>query len=167
MEGMVTLPQPDNGSSPHLTALNSLTEGEREFLTAEAFKRRISLERKRTERSAQPFLLMLLETGKEISGGKDGQIFSGAISALMASTRETDAVGWYEDRRALGVMFTDLVIYEKNLLLSAMLSRVSNILRDNLTFEQFNQISISFHFFPDNWDHDTQRPSNPMLYPDL
>ena len=164
----MTLPQPDNGSSPHLATLNSLAEGEREFLTADAFKRRISLERKRTERSAKPFLLMLLETGKELSGGKDGQVFSSAISALMASTRETDAVGWYEDQRALGVMFTDLVIYEKNSLLSAMLSRVSNILRDNLTFEQFNQISISFHFFPDNWDHDTtQRPSNPMLYPDL
>src|SRR5271165_916933 len=168
MEDMMTLPQPDRGSSPDLATLNSVPEGEREFLTADAFKRRISLERKRTERSAKPFLLMLLETGKELSGGKDGQVFSSAISALMASTRETDAVGWYEDQRALGVMFTDLVIYEKNSLLSTMLLRVSNILRDNLTFEQFNQISISFHFFPDNWDHDTaQRPSNPMLYPDL
>src|SRR5271166_6203440 len=168
MEDMVTLPQPDNGLSPRLTTVNSLAEGEREFLSEDAFRRRISLERKRTERSAKPFLLMLLETRRDHSGGKDGHVFSGAISALMASTRETDVVGWYEDRRALGVMFTDLVIYEKNLLLSAMLSRVSNILRDNLTFEQFNQISISFHFFPDNWDHDTaQRPSNPMLYPDL
>ncbi len=164
----MTLPQPDNGSSPNFVTQNFLLEGVREFLTADAFKRRISLERKRTERSAKPFLLMLLETGKAIGGGKNGQVFVSAISALLASTRETDAVGWYEDQRVLGVMFTDLVIYEKNSLLSAMLSRVSNILRDNLTFEQFNQISISFHFFPDNWDHDTtQRPSNPMLYPDL
>jgi lipopolysaccharide/colanic/teichoic acid biosynthesis glycosyltransferase len=45
---------------------------------------------------------------------------------------------------------------------------VSTTLRNNLTFEQFNQISISFHFFPDDWDHDTSgRPSNPTLYPDL
>ena len=64
-----------------------------------------------------------------------------SISALLASTRETDVVGWYEDQRVLGVMFTDLVIYEKNSLLAPMLARVSNILRDNLTFEQFNQIS--------------------------
>ena len=164
----MTQPHPDNGSSPDFTALNLLLEGDREFLTADAFKRRISLERKRTERSAKPFLLMLLETGKEIGGGKNGQVFASAISALLASTRETDAVGWYEDQRVLGVMFTDLVVYERNSLLSAMLSRVSNILQDNLTFQQFNQISISFHFFPDNWDHDTkQRPSNPMLYPDL
>lgn len=164
----MTLPQPDNGSSRELTTLTHSAEGEREFFTADEFKRRISLERKRTERSAKPFLLMLLETGKEIGGGKNGQVFASAISALLASTRETDAVGWYEDQHVLGVMFTDLVVYEKNSLLSAMLSRVSNILRDNLTFEQFNRISISFHFFPDDWDHDTtQRPSNPMLYPDL
>src|SRR5271165_5448844 len=128
MEDMVTLPQPDNGSSQDFTTLNLLVEGDREFLTADAFKRRISLERKRTERSAKPFLLMLLETGKEIGRGKDGQVFASTISALLASTRETDAVGWYEDQRALGVMFTDLVVYEKNSLLSAMLSRVSNIL---------------------------------------
>jgi lipopolysaccharide/colanic/teichoic acid biosynthesis glycosyltransferase len=29
-------------------------------------------------------------------------------------------------------------------------------------------VSISFHFFPDDWDHrDTGRPSDPTLYPDL
>jgi lipopolysaccharide/colanic/teichoic acid biosynthesis glycosyltransferase len=41
-------------------------------------------------------------------------------------------------------------------------------LRDELTTEQFSQISLSFHFFPDQWDHEnTGRPSNPTLYPDL
>ena len=65
-------------------------------------------------------------------------------------------------------MFTELVIVDQNSILSAMLTRVGSILRDNLTFEQFNQVSISFHFFPDKWDHDLpQRPSNPTLYPDL
>jgi lipopolysaccharide/colanic/teichoic acid biosynthesis glycosyltransferase len=49
-----------------------------------------------------------------------------------------------------------------------MLTRVSNILRDNLSFEQFNQISISFHVFPDKWDGGVnQRPKNKTLYPDL
>lgn len=164
----MTLPQPNNGSTRDLMYSNSLAKGEREFLAADAFKRRMSLERKRTERSAKPFLLMLLETGQEISGEKNVEVFTGTVSALLASTRETDAVGWYEDHRTLGVIFTDLLVYEKNSLLSAMLLRVSNILQNNVTLEQFNQISVSFHFFPDNWDRDTrQRPSNPMLYPDL
>jgi lipopolysaccharide/colanic/teichoic acid biosynthesis glycosyltransferase len=41
-------------------------------------------------------------------------------------------------------------------------------LRDNLTFEQFNHVSISFQLFPEEWDHESgQRPSNPTFYPDL
>jgi lipopolysaccharide/colanic/teichoic acid biosynthesis glycosyltransferase len=42
------------------------------------------------------------------------------------------------------------------------------MLRDDLILKQFNQISISFHFFPDDWDHaNSGSPSNPTLYPDL
>ena len=63
--------------------------------------------------------------------------------------RETDITGWYAEwRYRSGVMFTDLEFDDKSTILSTMLSRVSATLRDNLTFEQFNQISISFHFFP-------------------
>ena len=99
-----------------------MSDGERELLSADAFKRRFSVERKRTERSGKPFLLMLLETGQHHSGEKNRQVFASAISALLASTRETDAVGWYKDQCILGVMFTELVIYDKNSLLSTMLS---------------------------------------------
>jgi lipopolysaccharide/colanic/teichoic acid biosynthesis glycosyltransferase len=45
---------------------------------------------------------------------------------------------------------------------------VSETLRNELTFEQFSQISISFHLFPDDWENDKPgRPSNSALYPDL
>ncbi len=90
------------------------------------------------------------------------------MPALLSSIRETDVIGWYKDRATVGVMFTGLVVDDKNSILSTILTRVSATLRDKLTFEQFNQVSISFHFFPDDWDHDSSgRPSNPALYPDL
>ena len=143
--------------------------GSHEALDEAAFKRHISMERKRTERSGKPFLLMLLETGQYQSRESNLRTRSHVSSALLAATRETDIVGTYEDHNNIvGVIFTDLVVYDKNSLLSTMLTRVSYILRDTLTFEQFNQITISFHFFPDKWDSNTnQRPSNPILYPDL
>jgi len=132
------------------------------------FKRRISLERKRTERSNTPFLLMLLEAGQCQSPESSRKAIFNVSSALLSATRETDVIGWYKDQNILGVIFTELVIYDKNSLLGTMLGRVSGILRDSLTFEQFSQISISFHLFPDKWDGDiNQRPSNPTLYPDL
>lgn len=141
---------------------------EREVMDEAALKRHISMERKRTERSSKPFLLMLLETGHYQSRESNLRTVSNVTAALLVATRETDIVGLYKDQSVIGVIFTDLVVYDKNSLLSTMLTRVSCILRDCLTFEQFSQISISFHFFPDKWDGDSnQRPNNPILYPDL
>jgi exopolysaccharide biosynthesis polyprenyl glycosylphosphotransferase len=47
-----------------------------------------------------------------------------------------------------------------------MISRVSEILRDHLSLEQFNRVSFSFHVFPEEWDKDSKKPSNPVFYPD-
>jgi len=151
-----------------LPAIQPVPADGRSVLSEEAFQRMISVERKRTERSRKPFLLMLLDTGHHPTSGKNGKALGNILSVLLAATRETDVTGWYKDHSVVGVMFTELLIDGKNLILSTMLTRVTNALRDNLTFEQFNQISISFHLFPEDWDHDgSQRPSNPTLYPDL
>ena len=155
---------------PRLDALSfkSVSVGDREIVPEEAFKRMISVERKRTERSKKPFLLMLLETDGYHTSEKNGNVLANVQSALLASTRETDVIGWYKNQSTAGVIFTELVIDDKNSILSTMLTRVSNILQGVLTFEQFNQITISFHLFPDQWDHDIpQRLNNPTLYPDL
>lgn len=141
---------------------------EREVLREDAFKRMIAIERKRTERSAKPFLLMLLEAGEHQSREKNGQILTKVIAALVKATRETDVVGWHKNDTCVGVLFTQLAILDQKSILSAMLDKVGAILRDNLSLEQFSQLSISFHFFPDKWDEGiSQRPSNPTLYPDL
>jgi lipopolysaccharide/colanic/teichoic acid biosynthesis glycosyltransferase len=143
-------------------------DGERNVLGEETFRRMISVERKRTERSRNPFLLMLLDTGNCHGSEKNGKALDGIVSALLTFTRETDVAGWYKNRSIIGVMFTELVADDKTSILRTMLTRVSATLQNNLSFEQFDQISISFHLFPDDWDRDTSgRPSNPMLYPDL
>ncbi len=157
-----------NGSGPGTFSWTAVSVGEREILHEDDFKRMISVERKRTERSRKPFLLMLLETGGHQPSDQSTNALAKSLAALRASARETDVIGWYKEKFIAGVMFTDLVIDDKNSILSTMLARVSNVLQDILTFEQFNHISISFHFFPDKWDEDaTYRPNNPTLYPDL
>lgn len=142
--------------------------GERDVLIEEAFRRRIAIERKRTERSREPFLLMLLEAGVPQNGDKPDKTLDGIVSAMQSSTRETDVVGWYKDRSTVGVMFTGLVVSDKNSVLSTILGRVSAALQEEISLERFNQITFSFHFFPDDWDEDSSgRPSDPVLYPDL
>jgi lipopolysaccharide/colanic/teichoic acid biosynthesis glycosyltransferase len=148
--------------------LESVSTGEYEVLSEVTFKRSIAVERKRTERSKEPFLLMLLEAGKHPDREKKGRALDNMVSALQLCTRETDLIGWYKSGTIVGVIFTALVGTDKNSILSAILSRVSTTLRDRLTSGQFSQVSISFHFFPDDWNHDNNgRPSNPTLYPDL
>ncbi len=111
----------------------------------------IAIERKRTERSSHPFLLMLLETGEHQSEEKNAQVLAKVIAALLTATRETDVIGWYKKNACVGVLFTQLVMFNQSSILSVMLERLGTILRDNLNQEQFSQISISFHFFPDKW----------------
>jgi lipopolysaccharide/colanic/teichoic acid biosynthesis glycosyltransferase len=164
----VTLLRLDSASDLADPLFDSISAGEREVLNEETFKKMIAIERKRTERSKEPFLLMLLEAGKQQGSEKSSRALDSMVTVLLSSTRETDVIGWYKEKSAIGAIFTGLVVNDKNSILSMILSRVSATLRDELTFDQFNQVSISFHFFPDEWDHeDSGRPSNPALYPDL
>jgi len=164
----VTLLRMNKASKSIDPLLAWLSVGAREVLNEGTFKRMIAVERKRTERSREPFLLMLLEAGNHQGSEKNGKALDNMLSVLLLSIRETDVIGWYKDRITVGVMFTGLACNDKNSILSVILSKVSTTLRGQLTPEQFNQVSISFHFFPDDWDHDNSgRPSNPSLYPDL
>ena len=138
-----------------------------EILVEEAFRRMISIERKRSERSQRPFVLLLIDAGQSYSGDKQGRVLLDMLSALQKATRETDVTGWYTTNSVLGVMFTEIVL-DNNAVLSTILSRIGTLLRERLDSEQFSRIKFSFHVFPDDWDSENpERPSNPTLYPDL
>lgn len=137
------------------------------ILPEEAFRRMISVERKRSERSQRPFVLLLIDTGRSQAGDKQGRVLLDMLSALQGATRETDVTGWYTMNSVVGVMFTEIVL-DNNAVLSTILSRVGDLLRQRLDTDQFSRIKFSFHVFPDDWDsQDQERPSNPTLYPDL
>ncbi len=139
----------------------------RSALNEESFHRMISLERRRTERSRRPFLLMLLD-GKGLSSSEQRTAFIRMLSVLSESTRETDVTGWYRSSAVVGVMFTEIDSEDRAEIVSMMLARASAILRGVLNDELFAQISISFYVFPDDLDHQISgRPDNPALYPDL
>lgn len=140
----------------------------RSILSEKAFHKMISSERRRTERSHKPFLVMLLDMGDEMPADGEANSLLKILDVLSLSTRETDAVGWYKNDLVVGVMFTEIDAEEKKHILNTMLARVSTALQDTLSFEQFNQISISFHWFPEEWGNGVPRhPKNPVFYPEL
>src|ERR1700732_1438729 len=91
-----------------LSALSeaSSTE-ERVVLGSEAFRRMIALERKRSERSRKPFILLLLDMGDRPSD-KNFKILAKISSVLSGFTRDTDVTGWYSNECVVGVMFTEI-----------------------------------------------------------
>ena len=143
------------------------TSGDSVVLNAEAFRRMIALERKRSERSRKPFMLLLVDMGKHLSSEKNGKTLKRILTTLALSSRETDITGWYANDNVIGVLFTEIAS-DSSSIPATIITRVTETLCKNLTSEQFAELSLTFHVFPEDWDHEgEQRPSNPKLYPDL
>jgi len=141
---------------------------EREILDEVSFQERIARERRRTERSSRPFLLMLLDRGNRNSKDPSGQVLKDMVEALSVSIRATDVIGWYWENSVIGVVFTEVAAEEGRSSLSTMIPRVSEILRDTLDMQLFSQIGISFHVYPQCANQGSQESmGNAMLYPDL
>jgi lipopolysaccharide/colanic/teichoic acid biosynthesis glycosyltransferase len=138
-----------------------------EVLSEATFHRIIARERKRSERSQRPFVLLLIDTGGDQPGSNQGRLLLELLSAIQGATRETDVTGWYATNAVVGVMFTEIVL-DNNAVLSTILSRIGAVVRNRLDTDQFSRVKFSFHVFPDDWNpEDPGRPSNPTLYPDL
>ncbi|MGB7267704.1 MAG: sugar transferase [Terracidiphilus sp.] len=163
----MSLPYRNNSPNADDPLLESAPTVKRVLLDEATFRQMIAVERKRTERSKAPFLLMLLEADRS-EGSKEDSTLESVTRVLLASSRDTDLIGWYKDRVILGAIFTGLLVNDRRSVLDAFLTKINNTLRDELTPAQFSQVRISFHFFPDDWDQGKPgRPSNAALYPDL
>jgi hypothetical protein len=76
----------------------------------EAFRYFLEIERKRSEASGRPLLLLLVDlvsqSGFDAAPGIDHTTADRVLSALALSLRETDFVGWYLEGRAIGAVLS-------------------------------------------------------------
>jgi len=137
-----------NGS--HLSPLQSLVStADRSILNEEAFRRMLSLETKRAQRSRKPFLLSLFEMESPLAFEKTRDTLGKILSVLDSNTRDTDVTGWFRDESVLGVMFTEIAVDDRISTLATITARMSGTLRGHLTPQQFTQLGISVHVFPE------------------
>ena len=158
-------PQSGNEISNSISSLvESRSNGEREILNEESFQRMLAIERKRTERSRCPFLLMLLETDKQ-----EGRACLSEIAiTLLPSSRDTDVIGWYRNGTVFGVIFTGLAIADKESILAVIRNRVNASLQGKILLHDFSCPTISYHFYPDDWEGaNSDLPLNPVLYQEV
>ena len=128
--------------------------GTAELLPERLFVRMVCVERKRTERSRRAFALMLMEAPALLSGKHHAACLRSILAALSCSTRDTDIQGWYENSAVIGVIFTELGSGDVRSAVSGIHNKIANALAHWLTPEQLQEISLSFHVFPDDWDGD-------------
>jgi lipopolysaccharide/colanic/teichoic acid biosynthesis glycosyltransferase len=135
------------------------------ILPQEPFLRMLYLEQKRTERSNRRFVLMLLESSRLLTRGSKNGSIEAILSALSTSTRATDIMGWYKDGAILGTIFTEIGSADGNAIANALLTKFTSALSKSLSIEQINQIRLSFHVFPDDWEsHGDGAPTASVLY---
>lgn len=132
----------------------------------ESFTRILCLERKRTDRSQRPFLLLLLELR---TGLRDGQrwrrsLIKNVIQSLQSCIRQTDMIGWYKHNTILGVIFTEL--YSEEPRIGSILERVNAALHARLTPKQIDAVTLSIHVYPHQDAGPSDASTNVKLYPD-
>ena len=160
---------PDANSRPFLAQPVPQEESSPAILAEDIFLKMLCRERKRTERSRRPFVLMLLEAAGLLKDGYQHELLENVIRALSQSTRETDLTGWYRDGAIVGVLFTEVAAdADGKSVTAALLSKVHNALASTLSIEQINQVRLSFHVFPESPDQSGPGGSaDETLYPDL
>lgn len=155
-----------------LSGTSSIAEGGsaewHAILSQEAFSRVVSLERRRTERSGKPFLLVLLDIGDAKASEANWRTLEQILALLAGATRATDVIGWYRSDHVVGIVLTEIGLTDRTSIPSSLIARLSDTLRRNLSPDEFNQVNISFHVFPEDWnDEEPTHLGSPALYPDL
>ena len=138
------------------------------LLPQQLFTKLLRLERKRTERSGRGFVLMLLDPGRLLHQPNQQATLAQILSALAHTLRDTDLTGWYKDDAVLGVIFTEVGTDVEAALVKTLSTKVTDALYSTLTVGQINEIRLTFHVFPEDWDDNSPGgPVNSSLHVDL
>ena len=123
-------------------------------------------ERRRAERSRNPFLLVLFDARRE--NGTARTILLETVAVVAPAIRETDTLGWHEDGEILGAMFTEFGGRDIGEIKETLHNKVRGWLQENLGAQTTAKITISLHAFPQVLDPNGKDWSaDAKLYPDF
>jgi lipopolysaccharide/colanic/teichoic acid biosynthesis glycosyltransferase len=139
------------------------------ILSAEQMKRALSKERRRTDRSGNPFFLMLIDAERAAQLDETRTLFRRVCYCVSACLRETDVCGRYAEPSVLGILFTEINSPSADPVEVVIRARVIAALSSQVDEDELNRLRITTHLYPDKWDRldSDDRPATPELYPDL
>jgi hypothetical protein len=118
----------------------------------QAFRYFLAIERKRSERSGCPFLLLLVDL-KEQSGASvriDPMVAPKLFSALWLCLRETDCVGWYREERVAGAVLTELGDRRPTEVCRLVGQRISGVLCEGLPSNVAHRLQVRVNQHPES-----------------
>lgn len=149
-------------------SLNADSGSRPELLQQDTFRNMLTLERRRAERSSDPFVLMLLDLGAPFEAEVAKRHMAKVASVLLKTTRETDLVGWYDKGHIVGAIFTELNPEYLTGIREILRSKVLAALREALSEEAYANLGVSLHLFPAAKDQSESHESpDHHLYPDI
>lgn len=130
----------------------------------------LSIERKRSERSRHPFLLMLIDL-QNIHDEFDRHVVAKKIGDMSRSVvRDTDIRGWYKYGSIIGVIFTEITVHEKGVkhVQKNIVNKCDSLLKTALEDFEFNKIVTTWHIFPGRFEKDfSEDQEHTKVYPDV
>src|SRR5467141_2427811 len=138
------------------------------LLPENAFVSMLYLERRRAERAKKRFVLVLVDVRKALSGVHKDRTLGALNHAISQNTRETDIIGWHVKNDVIGLIGTELGEADNQLIQKTFLDKILKVYGAVLGTERAASISVSFHFFPEEYDEgDNDHSANIALYPEF
>ncbi len=122
------------------------------FFNESDFKEMLNLERKRSQRSRKPLILMCLDFSGLVKPkfAHDRRIL---LKALDTGIRETDIRGWYKKGTIVGILFTEIESASPSVR-EKLFRRIMTHLISKAGPEVLFNSKVTFHTYPEGKVHD-------------
>jgi len=127
------------------------------------FKRMLSLERRRCERTNDRFALMLVDM-EELKRTMNVAAIERIAVTIGNAMRETDVSGWYREHSVLGIILTTLNGADRKTLEAVIGERMRGLLSLSLDDVEVQRIWITWHIFPEDTGADKAEERSQQLF---
>jgi lipopolysaccharide/colanic/teichoic acid biosynthesis glycosyltransferase len=114
------------------------------------FRTMLNFEIRRTERSKKPFLLVLISINEYFINTIDRNTLAVFRKTIDAITRETDIKGWYRENKTIGIIYTDMAVQNRGLILGKVKEGLKKIFGHDIPRHAF----IKTYLYPEDLGKD-------------
>lgn len=114
------------------------------FYLASEFRRLLTIERKRCDRSGNAIIVCLITLPNPENVNAAREVFNG----LSVTLRETDLIGWYKTGRVIGAILTDIELDSRLSAADAVREKLEHSL-DGVLGEASGQDRLATHIYPE------------------